>query len=111
MAALGIVGASSTLLSTCTRFALLGILVGDFRERNVLCHDLLDLLFHLLHLCMSEGLNAEVVILLKLVLDNIVAFIEGGDNILVENLVAGQLQKVKSACLVLKKVDSKRVKE
>lgn len=57
----------------------------------------LDLCRHFFDLYMGQDLNAEVVIFLKLALDNVVAFIEGSNNILVENLIAQQLQKVESA--------------
>ena len=57
-------------------------------ERNVFGHDSFDLRCHFLDLRMGQGLNAEVVIFLKLILDNVTATVEGGNNILVKNLIA-----------------------
>lgn len=42
----------------------------------------------------NQGLNSEVVIPLKLILNNIMALIEDGDNILVKNLVAREFQRI-----------------
>ena len=61
----------------------------------------LHLCGHFFDLRMGQGLNAEVVIFLKLVLDNVMATVESGNNILVKNLIARQLQKIKCAdCIV-----------
>ncbi|CDE58383.1 unknown [Prevotella sp. CAG:873] len=56
---------------------------------------------HFLDLRMGQGLNAEVVIFLKLVLHEVVAAVNLRDNVLIHYLIARQLQKVNSAdCIV-----------
>lgn len=78
-------------------FALLGMLVGGGGERNVFGHDSFHLRGHFLDLRMGQGLYAEVVILLKLIVHHIVAAVNLRDYVSIHNLIAGQLQKVKSA--------------
>ena len=63
------------------------MLVGDGRH----------LRGHFLDLRVGQGLNAEVVIFLKLVLHDIVAAVNLRDYVFIHNLIARQLQKVKSA--------------
>ena len=62
-------------------------LVGDGRH----------LRSHFLDLRVCQGLNAEVVILLKLIFHEVVAPVNLCDYVLIHNLIARQLQKVKSA--------------
>ena len=62
--------------------------VGFRSKRNVFGNNGFDLSRHFLYLRMGQGLDAEVVILLKLILDNVMSFIKSGNNILVKNLIA-----------------------
>ena len=66
-------------------------------ERYVLGHDSLDLLLHFLDLRTGEVGDAEVVILLKLVVHEVVAAVNLRDYVVVHNLIARQLQKVECA--------------
>ena len=77
--------------------ALLWLLVCFGGERNVFGHDSFHLRGHFFDLRMGQGLNAEVVIFLKLIVQHIVAAVNLRDYVSVHNLIARQLQKVKSA--------------
>ena len=57
----------------------------------------LDLCRHFFDLCVCQGFNSEVVILLELVVHDIVAAVNLRDYVSIHNLIARQLQKVKSA--------------
>ena len=52
---------------------------------------------HFLDLRVCQGLNTEVVILLKLILHEVVAAVNLSDYVLIYNLIARQFQKGKSA--------------
>lgn len=81
--------------------ALCRILIGVSRQRNMFGHDGFHLRRHFLDLRVSESLNAEVVILLKLIVHDIVAAVNLRDYVTVHNLIARQLQEVKSADVVV----------
>ena len=82
-------------------FPFLRLLVGFGGKWNMLGHDGFHLRGHFLDLRMSQGLNAEVVILLKLIVHDIVAAVNLRDYVTVHNLIARQLQEVKSAYRVV----------
>ena len=50
---------------------------------------------HCLDMCVGHGLNAEVVILLKMILHEVVASVNLSDYVLIHNLIARQFQEVK----------------
>ena len=69
-------------------FTFLRLFISGSGERNMFGNNGFDLCRHFFDLCVCQVLNAEVIIFLKLILDNVVATVEGGNNILVKNLIA-----------------------
>ena len=68
--------------------AFLRLLVSLCSKWNMLCNDGFYLLFHLLHLCMSQGLNTKVIIFLKLLLHARTFAVKLCNRIKVHNTIA-----------------------
>ena len=72
------------------------MLIGISRKRNVFGNDHIDFLLHLLDLCVSKGLNTEVVIFLDLIIHKIVAAVELSNDVAIHNLIAAEFQQIES---------------